>query len=212
MSYKFDIVLPWDKDRLREDSRLRWPISFLRDRQMPFFIYDKPSEKTIERVCFLTEQLCARKRRWVVCFSDCTTYMNNLLYYVTASFVLTSGLSAEITTPKKLVEYAFDFGNSSQFGGKLHPFQVCGMLTIPYFDPMYPGYQKARPKITELLMDRKVDKKPCIVEVFVSGKLPETFEGLAKYTPFLRDLAGDGAKDLFGGNTAKFLVVKKERI
>lgn len=214
MAYQFDIVLPWDKDRLRDDSRLRWPISFLRDRNILSSTSVIPPKKTIERVRFLTEQLCAKRRRWVVCFGDNTQYTNKLFHYVVASFVLTSGLSAEISSPKKFIEFAFNFRDDAQFGCTVHSFQVCGLLAIPYFDPMYPGYQKARPRIAELLSERKLNKKPCMIEVFVPQNLPTDFENLAKYTPSLVDIVGNQAQDLFGGNQVKFVTIEvgKERL
>lgn len=208
--YEFNIVLPWDKNRLRDDSRLRWPISFLRDRNIPPFVYVKPPEKTAERVCFLTEQLCRKKRRWVVCIGDNIMYTNKLLYYVAASFVLTTGLSAEITTPKKLMDFAFNFGSDLQFGCVLHPFQVCHLLVIPYFDPIYPGYQKARPKITALLLERKIHNKPCMIEIYIPRILPTSLESVEECTPTLIDVVGDSAESLFGDSSSKAVVIKAE--
>lgn len=210
MNNKLEIVLPWDKVKLKNDSRLRWSISFLRDRNVPSFVYDKPPAKTAERVSFLTKQLCTKKRRWIVCFGDDTAYTNKLFYYVTASFVLTSGLSAEITTPKKLVEFAFNFGDEVQIGYDSHSLQVCELLSIPYFDPMYPGYQKARPKIAALLSERKLQKKSCMIEVYVPRNLPLTFDDLSGYAKALNDVLGKQAGDLFGGNEAKFITIKRE--
>lgn len=212
MTYQFNIVLPWDRDRLRDDPRLRWAVSFLRDRNTPLFVYNKPPAKTIERVHFLTKQLCAKKRRWVACFGNCTVYTNKLFHYVGASFVLTSGLSAEVTIPKKLIDFAFSFGDNMQFGYASHPFQICGLLIIPHFDPMYPGYQKARPKIAELLSERKIENKPCMIEIYIPQKLPSTFEELSKFTPGLIDIVGSQAKDLFGDAETKFIIIEAEEL
>lgn len=211
MGYKFDLVLPWDIKRLKADSRLRWPISFLRDREFPVFIYEAPTPKMIERVSVLTEQLCAKRRRCVVCFGNNTDYNYKLFCYVTASFVLTTGISAEITTPKKLMDFAFNFGGGNQFECSLHSFEVCGLLTIPWFDFMYPGYQKARPKIAECLASRKAQKKSCMIEVYVPKNLPNSFEGLASYAPVLMDFVGTQAKDLFGGKETKFIIIEAEK-
>ncbi len=212
MAYEFNIVLPWDKTKLKDDSRLEWSISFLKDRNIPSFVYLEPPAKTAERVRFLTEQVCAKRKKWVVCFGSDTTYVSKLFYYVVASFVLTTGLSAEITTPKKLVDFAFNFGDNMQFGISAHPFEACGLLIIPYFDPMYPGYQKARPRITELLQERKLRGKPYIIGIFVPGVLPTNLEGLSKYTPALLDIVGYEAQSLFEDGRTKSVTVTTENL
>lgn len=212
MAYEFNIVLPWDKAKLKDDSRLKWPISFLKDKNIPSFVYLEPPAKTAERVRFLTEQVCARRKKWVVCFGNDLTYVSKLFYYVVASFALTTGLSAEITTPKKLVNFAFNFGDNMQFGISVHPFEACGLLIIPYFDPMYPGYQKARPRITELLQERKLRGKPYIIGIFVPGELPTNLEGLSKYTPALLDIVGYEAQSLFEDGRTKSVTVTTENL
>lgn len=210
-----DIVLPWDKKRLRDDSRLIRSILFLQEKEIPSFVYDKPAPKTAERVRGFTEQLCEEEKKWIVCFGTDAIYDEKLFYYILASFVLSAKCTAEIATPKKLIEFAFDYRNNDiqLFGeSSTHSFKICELLIIPYFDPLYPGYQKARPRITELLKERKLQKKLCIIELFVLGALPTTLEESAKHTPALLDIVGKEARGLFQDGKTNFLTVKAEKL
>ena len=200
------IIMPWDKKRLRMDSRLEWSILFLQGKT-PQFVYEKPPEKTIERVYLITKHLCANK--WVVCFGNNTIYMDKLFHYVVAAFVLTTKNKAEITTPKKLIEYAFNIsGDEIQFTSIPPPFEHCRLLVIPYFDPMYPGYQKARPKIEMLLHKKKMNDAPCLFGIYVPHHLPADLKSAEKHMGVLSDIIGKSAGSLFGKEETVFVAVK----
>jgi hypothetical protein len=82
---------------------------------------------------------------------------------------------------------------------------------MPYFDPMYPGYQKARPRITHLLSDRKLEKKPFVFDLFVPH-LPKEAAELVKSGKGLIDFFGLQAMDMFSDNFVKYLHIEKEGV
>ena len=198
--------VPWEQDK---DSRHKWAATFLADKDVPAFVFSAPSPKTIERIDFFIQQFCTKHRKWILSFSDSTTYMRELEFYIMGTFVLTTGLAAQVVGPDRLVQFAFERSDNLEFGLD-DEFQAAQLLIIPYFDPLYPGYQKAIPKIAALLLDRKLNKRPYMVNLYerevnnMSGR--KTAEGVHK----LSDYFGEQAYDLFTDSLTKYVVIPRE--
>lgn len=199
-----NIIKPWGIDF--DLPQFRWASFFITDRRTPDFVFSKPSKLMESQIDFLVTQLRFKSRRWVVCFSNSITHIRKISAYVATSFVLSTGLTAEVKDPKDLVEYAFnDYRESSP--GIYQPMQVCSLLIVPYFDPTYIGYMKARPKIVELLTKRKEQEKPFMFSLY-HPKLPVGEQDIAKFSAGLSDFFGEQAKDLFSNKFTKFVVLK----
>ena len=200
------IVKSWEMDT--EVSAYKWALYYLKDRKISPFIFEKPSSLMGDRVEFLINQVCAKNRKWIICFSDSVTYIRKLYAYVAATFVLSTNLNAEIKSPRELVEFAFGKQSFLQAADELS-IQTCSLLMFPCFEATYPGYLKARPKIIELLLDRKIQKKPFIFSLH-SEKLPKNKEDIPKFSASLADFFGKPARDLFSDNETKFVILRGE--
>lgn len=206
-SCQFDtIVKPWKIDV--ELPEYRWALYFLKDRKTPDFVFARPSALMESRVEFLVRQVCTKNRKWVIIFSDSTTYIRSLYAYVAATFVLSTNLNAEIQSPQKLIEFAFGKQSFMPSHEEL-PIQACSLLMFPCFESIHPGYIKARPKIIELLTDRKVKKKPFIFSLH-SEALPKNKEDIPEYSASLSDFFGGQARDLFSDSMTKFVILQGE--
>ena len=202
---EYSLIKPWEADL--ELPEHRWGKFFLADRNIPDFVFSKPSSIMETRIEFLVNQFLYKNRRWVICFCDSASYVRTLSYYVLASFVMSTKLSAEIAGPKELVEFTFN-KHTDEFSQD-PPIQSCSLLIFPPFDPLYPGIQKARPRLLELLSDRKIKKKPFLFSIF-TDKLPANTKDIPKFSMQLIDFFGTPAKDLFCSNEVKFIVLKGE--
>jgi len=205
-SFLFKVVKPWEIDT--ELSNYRWALYYLKDRKIPDFVFSKPSVLMEERIEFLITQICTKSRKWVVCFSDSITYIRTLYAYVAATFVLSTNLNAEIKSPQGLIEFAFGKQSFLPADDEL-PIQTCALLMFPCFEAIHPGYIKARPKIIELLTDRKMQKKPFICSLY-SETLPKNKKEALEHSAPLVDFFGWQARDLFGDRMTKYIVLKGE--
>lgn len=203
---KFKIIKPWEIDI--DLSDYRWALYYLKDRKIPDFIFSKPSVLMGERIEFLINQVCTKNRKWVICFSDSVTYIRTLYAYVVATFVLSTNLNAEIKSPQGLIEFAFGKQSFLPADDEL-PIQACALLMFQCFEATHPGYIKARPKIIELLTDRKIQKKPFIFSLY-SENLPKNKEDIPKFSVSLTDFFGKQARDLFSDELTKFVILKSE--
>lgn len=203
---KFELVKPWIIDQ--DNPTYGWARFFLRDRKTPNFVYSPPSAIMEHRIEFLVTQLCTRSRRWIVCFSDSVTYIKTLSSYVIASFVFSTNLVAEVYGPDELVE--FTFGRYNQpVSDDIPSIKKCPLLVIPCFDFMHPGYLKARPKIIDILVNRKIQKRPFLFSLY-SPVLPSNKDEIGKFSSQLTDFFGEQARDLFSDELTKFIVLKGE--
>lgn len=199
----FKVVKPWEIDL--ELPEYRWAKFFIGDSKLPSFVFDKPQPLMEKRIEFIVRQLCTKNRKWIVCFCDSPTYIRTLNFHVLASFVASTKLSAEIAIPKDLIEFTFS-KHIDEFIQE-PSIQTCSLLIFPSFDFLYPGYQKAKSKITELLTNRKIKKLPFMFSIF-TDKLPVNNSDISKYSAQLVDYFGKQAKDLFSDNAVKFIVLK----
>lgn len=203
---KFELVKPWAMDK--DDPIYGWSRFFLHDRKISSFVYSKPSELMELRIEFLVTQLCTKSRRWVICFSDSVTYIKTLSSYVVASFVFSTNLSAELYGPDELLE--FTFGRYNQPAQDNTPsIKKCPLLVIPCFDFMHPGYLKARPKIIDILSDRKLNRKPFMFSLY-NSMLPSNKGEISKFSSQLTDFFGEQANCLFSDELTKFVVLGGE--
>lgn len=201
---KFKVVKPWDIDLDYPD--FGWGRFFLHNRKIPDLVYTKPSLLIESRTEFLVSQFCLRSRRNVVCFTDSTVGSRTLSCYITASYVFSTGLTAEMKNPKDFIDYAFVRQESIPFG-TVPVMQSCSLLTFPCFDFKYPGYQKAIPKIVELLLYRKMHKKAFLF-FLCSERIPAHKSEIPEYSSVLSDYFGSDARDLFSDKTTKFVILK----
>ena len=204
--YNLDIVFPWEADLGHPD--LRWANYSLKDKNTPNFVFSEPSPLMKSRIEFLVSQFCTKSRRWVICFSDSVTYMRLLSEYTAATFILSTRLSAEVKGPKDIIDFAFNLNAS--FNPFIDPpIQTCSLLILSHFDCMYPGFQKAKSKIIELLIDRKIQKRPFMFTLY-SSTLPTSSNDIAKFSAPLVDYFGEQARDLFSDTLTKFVILKGE--
>lgn len=200
----FELIKPWEVDSESEEHR--WAFFYLKNRKLPDFIFTKPSDLIVSRIEFLVSQFSTKNRNWVVFFSDSIIEIQTLSSYVAATFILSTGLPVEIKGPNELIDYAFSRYNSAYLKDE-HPMESCSLLIIPSFDFMHPGYMKARPKIIELLTDRKMQGKPFMFSLF-SPTLPKNKEDIPKFSVQLADFFGEQAGSLFSDNKTKFVILK----
>ncbi len=203
---EFELVKPWEVSL--EDPIYGWAKFFLHDRKIPNLVFSRPSKVMESRIEFLVTQLCTKGRRWVICFSDSSTYIKNLSLYTVASFVFSTNLRAELYGPEDLVD--FTFGRAGQLSSiEVPAIKECPLLVIPCFDFMHPGYLKARPKIIDLLIDRKLKKRPFMFSLY-NPVLPSNKGEIANFSSQLTDFFGGQARDLFSDEMTKFIILKGE--
>ncbi len=200
------IILPWDVNT--ELPEIVWARGSLSTR--PFFklAHTKLPKKKLEQVKAISTAVVT-DNYWVACLSASPYYMRTLYPVIAATWVYSRRDTADIMDSEDLLKgvFATDSKDKEIFRDII---LGTGLLIIPHIDSNQIGIKKARGTLSTLLMQRKMQKRPTIVDIKVSAK-PNDGIQVNKELEYIQDILGESSTALFKSDGSKiFLVSIKE--
>jgi hypothetical protein len=204
-----EIVYPWVIDALAD--RWLWPVSYINSRGFcDRSVWKSPKIPKMESQIHNLMKFILGPRKFVLCYCRSPVHMRTLYNYVAASWSLTTMSRSEVVDVQDLL--------NAIFGGdddRLEAIEEADLLMLPYVDGAHIGLKKARGHIANMLVRRKVRKKPTITDIWVP-RPPKIVddkvnrEWYISQASRLKDAFGDMIFDLFFGDQAKHVFVSSD--
>lgn len=198
------IILPWEADMELPESI--WAEGFLRTKIFGVESTTKAPQECIDQIIKISTHLI-KYNQWGVCLSSSPYYMQKLYPYIASTWVYSKRDTVEIMEADELLKGVFNVDNEKKeiFNTKI---LSAGLLILPYIESTQIGISKARNTIATLLMKRKLQGKPVLIDLKVRTKPTDGAE-VAKELSVIQDTLGESSIELFKSKTTKVFLVSQ---
>jgi hypothetical protein len=197
-----DVVFPWNADTDLPETV--WASGCLTTREFGRNARKEIFGRDLERATKIADGL-VKHNLWTVCLSSSPYYMRTLYPAIAAAWMYSRRDTADIIDAETLVKGAFSFDANEKEEFK-NVILGTGLLIIPYIDPSYMGINKVRGLLSGLLMNRKLQNRPVLVDVKPSRR-PGSAAEAARELSQLQDVFGESVLSLFKGSNTKFFII-----
>ena len=200
------IILPWEADLNTPEAV--WAKGSLSTRAFFEAAHTPLTGKKLRQAIAISKAVI-QSRVWISCLSPSPYHMRTLYPVIAGAWVYSRRDTADIMEADTLLDgvFAIDVDKKKQFRDIM---LGTGLLILPYIDPNHMGIKKARSAFATLLMKRKLQRLPTIVDLKVE-KEPTNGQETTRELEAIQDVWGESTTALFKADGYKtFLVSVKE--